>query len=282
MPNIKDHLQIGCEKLRAVGIENAERDVSILVQLAIEKTRTFLIAHPEYVLTERETHSLESMLERRLARVPLQHIRGTQEFFGRDFIVSSEVLIPRPETEILVENAISFLKNSNAKRFCEIGVGSGCIAVSILCESDDVSAIAGDISNTALAVAQMNAEKLGVADRLELIASDVFESLQHQFFDLIVSNPPYIAVAEIEHLKPEVRDHDPRMALTDGADGLSVIKALITDSPKFLRSGGRLMIEIGWDQAPAVDQLIDRRIWSEPLFLPDLQGIPRVLCVNTV
>ena len=280
MPSIKDHFQLGAEKLRSAGIGDAERDISLLVRLATGKDRTFLIAHDDYVLTQLEERSLESMLERRSARVPLQHIRGTQEFFGREFIVNSDVLIPRPETETLVEEAIAFLRNARGERFCEIGVGSGCIAVSILCEVINVSAVAGDISEAALAIAQINAEKHGVTDRLELITSDVFGSVAKETFDLIVSNPPYIATSEIEHLQPEVRDHDPRMALTDEADGLSIISVLIRDAPTYLRPGGRLMIEIGWDQSVAVDQLIDRQVWREPIFLSDLQGIPRVLSVD--
>lgn len=280
MPSIKDHLGFGAEKLRLAGIADADRDASLLVQLAIAKDRTFLIAHPEYVLTGSEERSLEAMLERRSARVPIQHIRGSQEFYGRDFIVSSDVLIPRPETEILVEDAIAFLRNSGAKRFCEIGVGSGCIAVSILCKVTSVSAIAGDISHAALAIAHENAERHGVTDRLELIRSDVFGSVKAAIFDLVVSNPPYIPADEVDHLQPEVRGHDPRMALTDEADGLSIIRNLISNAPTYLRPGGRLMVEIGWDQSAAVEQFIDRRIWQEPVFLPDLQGIPRILSVE--
>ncbi len=280
MPSIKDHLRFGAEKLRLAGIADADRDASLLVQLAIAKDRTFLIAHPEYVLTGSEDRSLEAMLERRSARVPIQHIRGSQEFYGRDFIVSSDVLIPRPETEILVEDAIAFLKNTNGKRFCEIGVGSGCIAISILSEVKLVSAIAGDISHAALAIAHENAERHGVTDRLELIRSDVFGSVKAAIFDLVVSNPPYIPAGEVDHLQLEVRDHDPRMALTDEADGLSIIRNLISNAPTYLRPGGRLMVEIGWDQSASVEQFIDRRIWQEPVFLPDLQGIPRILSVE--
>lgn len=277
MPSINEHLWLGSEMLRSAGIADAERDISLLVQLAIGKDRTFLFAHPEYILNGTEESSLASMVERRSARVPLQHIRGVQEFYGREFVVTSDVLIPRPETEILVEDAISFLRTTSGKRFCEIGVGSGCIAVSILCELEGVSGLAVDISDAALPIAKLNAELHGVADRVELVRSDVFGAIKLEKFDLMVSNPPYIAPAEIEHLQPEVRDHDPRSALTDGIDGLSVIRALITDSPRFLHSGGRLMIEIGWEQSEAVERLIDRFIWTEPAFLPDLHGIPRVV-----
>ena len=277
MPDIAQILREASVRLAAAGIEDAPRQASSLLALALQKDRTFLIAHPEYELTQEEHSRFNSYLERRAGREPLQYIRGTQEFFGLDFDVSPGVLIPRPETEMLVENAIEILRTREAATICEVGVGSGCIFVSILHEIKTASATGLDISDEALRVAGVNAKKHNVAARSRLQISDVFDALGDERFDLIVSNPPYIPKAEFDALQPEVRDFEPASALTDGGTGLSVIQKIVRESPKFMRPGGFLLMEIGFGQAEQVAAMFDRDVWQAAEILPDLQSIPRVV-----
>jgi release factor glutamine methyltransferase len=161
--------------------------------------------------------------------------------------------------------------------FCEVGIGSGCIAVSILHHARNSRATGLDVSMEAIRVAERNAVRHGVTDRLRVLRSDVFESLGDDRFRLIVSNPPYISVQQMASLQPEVRDYEPRSALTDERDGLSIIRRIITEAPRHLNRRGFLLIEIGFDQSDQVASLFDPAIWDTPEFLPDLQGIRRVV-----
>lgn len=277
MPDIAQTLREASARLAESGIEDPSRQAASLLALVLKQDRAFLIAHPEYELTREEELRFDGYLERRRKREPLQYIRGTQEFYGLDFVVSPGVLIPRPETELLVENAIEILKENEASVFCEVGVGSGCIFVSILHEARTSSAVGLDISAEALRVAGTNAKKHNVAARAELKISNVFGGLGAEKFDLIVSNPPYIPKAEFEKLQPEVRDFEPPGALTDGGTGLSIIQKIIQESPKFLKPKGFLLMEIGFGQAYAVAGMFNTNVWSGVEILPDLQSIPRVV-----
>ena len=264
------------------GIAEPRREAASLVMLAIEKEKTFLYAHSDYELTELESSRFESLLERRAAREPLQYISGVQEFYGLEFEVTPDVLIPRPETEILVEHAIELLKSQPLQRFCEIGVGSGCISISILHHLPSASAIGLDVSTSALNVARRNSEKLGVCERLQFVESDVFEKTPDERFDMIVSNPPYVPSIDIEGLQPEVRDFEPHLALSDGRDGLSIISRIVGQAPRFLKSGGFLLMEIGFNQSPLVVGMFESGIWRATELFPDLQGIPRVVCSELI
>jgi release factor glutamine methyltransferase len=216
-------------------------------------------------------------VRRRAAREPFQYITGRQEFYGLEFIVTPDVLIPRPETEIIVENALEILSGTANPSFCEVGVGSGCISAAILHELQTVSGIGLDVSKTALAIAGKNAEKHGVADRLKLIVSDVFNQLNGEKFDLIISNPPYISAAEMTALQREVRDFEPRAALTDDGDGFSIIEKIVADAPRHLKENGFLLMEIGFGQAEKVSAMFDLKFWQAVEILPDLQGIARTV-----
>lgn len=264
------------------GIVEARREAASLLMLAIKRDKTFLYAHPDYALTELEASTFESFLQRRATREPLQYISGVQEFYGLEFEVTPDVLIPRPETEMVVEHAIEILKSRATKRFCEIGIGSGCISISILHSVPDATAVGLDLSTSALNVARRNAEKLGSIERLELIESDLFAKSSGERFDVIVSNPPYVPSDDIEGLQPEVRDFEPRAALTDGRDGLSIISRIVEEAPRFLTSGGFLLMEIGIDQSTQVDAMFEPGIWHSPEFFPDLQGIPRLVCAELI
>ena len=277
MPDISETLKKATEILRAGGIAEPRREANSLLAFALRKNRTFLITHNNYELSGDEEADFQAVLKRRAAREPLQYITGRQEFYGLDFRVTSDVLIPRPETEIIVENAIEILKPRKETRFCEIGVGSGCISVSILHNIETASALGLDVSEKALEVAKLNAENHRVFDRLNLKVSDVFDALTAEKFDVIVSNPPYIPQRDIADLQAEVRDFEPLSALTDGAGGLSIIEKIVRGAPEFLNSNGFLLMEIGFGQAAAVKRLFDAKIWRTVEILPDLQGIGRTV-----
>jgi release factor glutamine methyltransferase len=268
------------QTLEHAGVAEARREASALLAHIIQKDRTFLISHAENALDDRVVREFEAAIERRATGEPAQYITGVQDFYGRSFQVTPAVLIPRPETELLVEAALDVM-TGNAM-VCDVGTGSGCIAVTLLCERVDAHAVAVDISEAALAVARDNASALGVSERIDLRVSDCFASLDPgtDQFDVIVSNPPYVSAAAVRGLQREVRDHEPLVALSPGDDGLSAIRRLLSDAPNFLRESGYLLVEIGFDQGENVRQLVDERVWTLQNILPDLQGIPRIVVLQ--
>ncbi len=275
MTKISAHLKKSAAILQAGGVAEPSREAKSLLAFALHKNQTFLIAHDDYELSDDEETRFRNFIERRAKREPFQYITGSQEFYGLNFIVSKDVLIPRPETELLVETAIEILpKNA---RFCEVGIGSGCISTAILHESKTSRTVGLDISGKALAVARKNAEANEVIERLELRESDVYENLSDEKFDLIISNPPYVSIEEMKTLQIEVRGYEPAAALTDGADGLSIIKKIITDAPPFLNEKGFLLLEIGHLQFAEVKEMFDRNIWQRVEARLDFQGIERVI-----
>ena len=273
---INDVLKEATQILQNAGVPEARREAGSLLSFVIGKDRTFLIAHAEGEVNN--VDQFREVVERRAAGEPLQYITGTQDFFGREFRVTPDVLIPRPETELLVEATLEVSKA--ATLICDVGTGSGCIALTLLCELNHARAVAIDKSPAALEVAKFNAQKLAVADRAEFVVSDCFDSLDRSEFDLIVSNPPYVSAGVIEGLQREVRDHEPLIALSPGPDGLSIIRRLIHESPKFLKQNGHLIMEIGFDQGEAVQQLIDAKVWELLEVRPDLQCIPRIVLLR--
>lgn len=277
MPTVAELLKLATSELGLVGIDDPARQAASLLTLAINKDRTFLIAHPEYVLQGEEEARFNDYLGRRTAREPLQYIRGTQEFYGLDFEVAPGVLIPRPETEILVEKALEILTDSDAPFVLEVGVGSGCISISILHAMQQAFGIGVDISETALEIAERNAVRHAVAERLALKHSDIFSALGSEKFEMIVSNPPYIPATDFEGLQPEVRYHEPAGALTDGGDGLSIIRRIIEGAHARLRPGGYLLMEIGIGQAGDVAEMLAGPAWEHFDIVPDLQSIPRTV-----
>jgi release factor glutamine methyltransferase len=278
--NISEALRYGTERLQAASIESPEREAASLLKYILRCDAAFLYAHSDQRLDAVQSILFKAVVKRRAGHEPLQYITGVQEFFGLEFDVTRDVLIPRPETEVLVEAAIDKLKYLPAPRFCEIGVGSGCNSISILKKLANVSAIGVDISDAALKIAIKNAEKHSVNERLDLHISNLFDKVDEYVFDAIVSNPPYIPTNDIDALQEEVRSFEPRAALEGGPDGLDIVKRIIEDAPKHLKTGGLLLIEIGWDQSERVAAMLDNEIWKDVEFLPDLQGIPRILRAN--
>lgn len=278
---IDEALKDAASALEAAGVSDGRLQAASLLAVALKQGRTFLFAHPEHELTPDEIAAFTSLIQRRSLREPYQYIVGRQEFFGLEFEVTPDVLIPRPETEILIEAAVEQLSDIDKPRFCEIGVGSGCISVAILHGLPATTAVAGDVSKAAIIVARRNAIRHNVADRLTLVESDVFTNIPDERFDAIVSNPPYVPSRDIESLQPEVRDFEPLTSLSDGGDGLSVIRRIIDRAPSRLKKGGLLFIEIGFDQSSRVEAMFGRAFWSEIDFLADLQGIPRIVLART-
>lgn len=267
--------------LRTANVSEARREAASLLAYVVARDRTYLLTHADAALTASDVLRLKAYVERRAAGEPLQYITGRQEFFNLDFEVTPDVLIPRPETEILVERALELLKETNWPQplACDVGTGSGCIGISLLHEKQNLRIVALDISTPALRVAARNAARHSVRERFSIVASDAFAALDERRaqFDLIVSNPPYINETELPTLQREVRDYEPRAALTPGTDGLRIIIQLLAESPRFLRANASLLFEIGYDQHHAIEKLIDRHAWELQAIHKDLQSIPRVV-----
>ena len=239
-----------------------------------------MYAYRERPLTALQTEAFNAHLQQRLRGVPVQYIIGEQEFFGLPFHVTRDVLIPRPETEHLVEAAIARLKDLPAPRILDVGTGSGAIAVALAHSLPTAEVVALDISAAALAVATQNAKQNGVAVRVRVVESDLVAAVAHERFDAIVSNPPYVANSERKSLPAEVREYEPAQALFAGPTGLEVYRRLIPDALPLLVSGGWLMMEIGLGQRDAVGALLQDADWDGMEFIADLQSIPRVVIVR--
>ena len=278
---IRNALWEGAQILRAAGLAEARRQAGSLLAHAIGRDKTFVITHTDESLEGDTIAIFRAAIKRRAGGEPLQYITGHQEFFKLDFDVTPDVLIPRPETETVVEIALELLEETRAPLLADVGTGSGCIAISLLHELPEARAIATDISAAALRVAQRNAERHGVRERLTLIESDCFSAMDaSKPFSLIASNPPYVADSELVNLPREVREYEPRVALASGPDGLSVIRRLLREAPRFLRAGGYFVFEIGFGQSAMIDQLIDRDIWELLGMRKDLQGFPRAVILK--
>lgn len=284
---IADTLRQSAEFLNENSIADARRDAALLLGFVLNRDRAFLIANDDRDLNEEEIERFFRLIERRASGEPIQYITGRQEFFGLEFEVNENVLIPRPETEILVEAAIEILREKENPAFCDVGTGSGCIPISILANLEKAKAVALDISSAALAVARKNSEKHGVADRIEFYESDVFavfnnpkSKIQNPKFDLILSNPPYIPNKDLPGLPREVREHEPHVALFGGDVGTEIVARLLLDAPRYLEKEGWLMFEIGFTQGEAVREMIDEKIWRLIEIKDDLAGIPRIVVLR--
>jgi release factor glutamine methyltransferase len=251
----------------------AQRDAELLLMHVTGFSRADLLTHPERELTERQSEHYQAAILRRARHEPMQHILGTQEFYGRSFIVNRLVLIARPETEHLVEAVLAI--RPAPRRLLDIGTGSGILAVTLALELPNASVTATDISAAALAVAQQNARALGAAERVRFLASDLFAALDCERFDCIVSNPPYVSTSEA--LEPQVRDYEPAAALYAGEDGLAIYRRLIPEAFEHLEPEGHLLLEIGHGQRDALHRLLAEAGFVEIDFVDDLQGIPRVV-----
>ena len=265
-------LRTAAARLAEAGVEGAGRDARRLLAHALGLAPDVLAGRLGDPLPEAPAAVFEALVARRAAREPVSHLTGSRAFWGRDFRVTRDVLDPRPETETLVALAL----DEPFSRVLDLGTGSGCILVTLLAERQEAVGVGTDVSPEALLVAGANAAAHGVADRLVLPLSDWFADIGGRF-DLIVSNPPYIAAGEMPGLAPEVREHEPRLALTDGGDGLAAYRAIAAGARDHLTPGGRVLVEIGPAQGAAVFRLFEAGGLERVAIHPDLDGRDRVV-----
>ncbi|MDX2043909.1 MAG: peptide chain release factor N(5)-glutamine methyltransferase [Acidobacteriota bacterium] len=280
---IAETLKLASERLRAASVPNDVLDAQTLLAEALGKDRTYLIVNFNEQLGEDLLAAYFSLIERRSAGEPLQYITGHQQFFGLEFEVTPDVLIPRPETELIVEETIRLVEECKlaAPVIVDVGTGSGCIPVTLARELADAKVFACDISTAALTVARRNAARHDLETRIEFIESDLLTLFPENLFaDFILSNPPYVAAHELSTLQREVRDWEPHTALTDNGDGLSFYRRLLAEAPGRLKPGGHLICELGFGQADAVSAMADSATWSEVRLLNDLQGIARTIILR--
>jgi release factor glutamine methyltransferase len=319
--SVRALLKQGIKQLRAAQVPSYTLAAELLLIHVVGRDRTWLYAHPEEILSSESAAEYFALLRRRASGEPTQHLTGKQEFWGLEFEVNPDVLIPRPETEHLIEVALDRLavREIRADRapqlkgdnltLVDVGTGSGCIAIALAKELPAATIFATDISESALGVARRNAARLGFANRIQFLQSNLLEafpsevvgaqhaglllgnitadsSSSHQspvtnhqspLFDLIVSNPPYVSLRESEVLPIEVRQHEPHAALFGGEEGYELYGTLIPQAAQHLKSGGLLVLELGYNSLPAVQPLLDNGDWTKVNVTNDLAGIPRVL-----
>lgn len=270
----------GKEQLEAAGVPDADRDAWYLLEFVTGISKARYYGNPEAGIDEREALKYRDVIRQRAERIPLQHITGEQEFMGFSFQVDEHVLIPRQDTETLVEEALGVLKPK--MKILDLCTGSGCILLSLLKlgEKQGIAGLKGtgaDISREALKVAEENGRRLEIPeDRVAWVRGDLFEKLEGPF-DLLVSNPPYIPSGELSGLQEEVRLHDPALALDGHEDGLYFYRRIAAEAGKYLRDGAYLMLEIGWDQGEAVSTLLEVVGYREVEVKKDLSGNDRVV-----
>ncbi len=298
---IKDVLFLTCESFKIVGIEEAEKEAVFLISHYVGCKPAKLRLKGEDVITEAQYRNLSYAIRRRFKYEPIQYIIGEQEFYGHKFKVRPGVLIPRPETELLVDEVKGALKDARKKGrpplILDLCTGSGALAVTLAKEISKAALIATDISKDAIEIAKENASSLGVSKRIEFLSGDLFGALKDYkpntkikkgfeldgdslkgAFDFIVSNPPYVSTSEYKELSPEIKDHEPKEALVAGPDGLKYIKKIVKGASTWLKPGGMLMIEVGFDHAKDVKALIkETGSFKGIKHSNDLQRIARVV-----
>ncbi len=259
------------------GIDQPRLNIEHLLAETLGKKRLELYLEFDRVLTERELAPLREKVRRRVEGQPLQHLLGNWDFYGRTFLIDRRALIPRPETEQLVETALTEIRQSKVEphRILDVGTGSGVVAITLALEGPDWEVTAIDVSEEALTLALANAQRFGVADRIRLLKSDLLDDVTGSF-SAVVANLPYIPTAEVDNLSPEVR-HDPRVAVDGGPDGLRLIRTLIRTLPEHLSPGGFIALEIGQHQAESVQQLLAAENFRDISVKNDYQGVRRIV-----
>lgn len=270
--DIRTALQQGSRLLEEAGISESRLTAEVLLSHALKRERSWLFGHPEEDLNGIAGVRYNRSLQDRLRGRPCQYIIGRQEFYGRDFLLTQDVFIPRPETEYMVEQALKL--TPRPVDILDVGCGSGNIAVTLSLELDTpAQVIATDISFAAVAVARANARRLGA--QVAFLVCDLGSAIADRSLDLLISNPPYIPTGEEQGLQREIREHEPRIALFAGPEGLDAYHRLVAEAPRLLRPGGWIVFELGYRQVDAVNAMLDGR-WSELLVVSDLAGLPRV------
>lgn len=272
----KEAYDAGVSRLKEAGVEEAALDARLLLEHICHTNRNDLLAHGDRELGEDLCSVYFEGIARRESRVPLQHITGEQAFMGLAFEVNGHVLIPRQDTEILVEEVLKNLHDG--MEILDMCTGSGCILISLLRYSNDCAGLGVDISGGALRVAEKNAQNIlsGFSGKVRFLESDLFENVE-EMFDVIVSNPPYIPAGDMEGLMPEVRDYEPRIALDGGEDGLVFYRKILEGSRSHLKKGGMLFFEIGYDQGRAVSKMMRETGFLDVQVRKDYAGLDRVV-----
>ena len=289
--DVRSALKQGLAQLRAAEVPSFTLAAELLLLHVLDRDRTWLYAHPEEQLSAAESERFFALIARRANGEPTQHLTGKQEFWGLEFEVTPDVLIPRPETEHLIEVALDRLAlrelragrkptfGGEGLQIADIGTGSGCIAIALARDLPAATIYATDISSAALAVAKRNADRHSVSGHIHFVECNLLDITTPEF-DLIVSNPPYVGRREAETLAREVRDHEPEIALYGGEEGYELYADLITQSGVHLKPGGLLALELGHNSLPAVQPLLDAPTWTNVAVTNDLAGIPRVLAAE--
>lgn len=277
--NIKELLIYATSKLQTVGIKSANLESRILMQHITGKSIEYLLARSEEGLTESEQIIFKNLVNRRILLEPIAYIIGYKEFYGYQFIIDNKVLIPRQDTEVLVDAILSDIKTNAELAILELGTGSGCIALSLLLEMPNSNVIATDISNEAIAIARQNAIKHKVSDRFKIINSNWFENLEKQKFDIIVSNPPYISFDDTIYMFPEILQYEPHLALFAEDNGLASYYIIAKEAKGFLKQNGKLFLEIGFNQLAAVTEIFVSYGYTVKQVYKDLEGRDRGLLI---
>lgn len=275
---LKDALNTAIDQLTAAHVGSPRLNAETLLMFTLDCDRAYLFAHPERELTPPEQARYQDAINQRARGVPAQYITGHQEFWGMDFIVSPAVLIPRPETEHVVETVLALSLSANS-RIVDVGTGSGCIALALAKELPRAEIHATDISPAALEIARANATRHQLDHRIQFHQTDLLQGFETAAFDLVVSNPPYVGESEEDQVQLEVRKFEPRSAVFAGPTGLEVIERLIPQSQTVLKPGGCLIIEISGTIVEGIKRLLAN--WLDLRIINDLQGIPRVAIVAT-
>ena len=278
--SVSEAIRLVAQAFRPAGIEEADADARLLIGHALHLDRTRLIAQSDRILEAREIATMSVLAARRLKHEPVSRILGQKEFWSLALAVTPDVLVPRPETETIVEAALDYVVRGGLRverlRILDIGTGSGALLLALLHELPHATGIGTDVSEAALQVAQTNAAKFGFETRCNFVACDIASHIQGSF-DLVISNPPYVVHDEIATLAPEVREYDPMVALDGGDDGLTAYRAIAADAERLLAPGGRLFVELGAGQEAAVRALFTNAGLTVGTARKDLAGIPRVL-----
>jgi release factor glutamine methyltransferase len=275
---LKQALSSAIERLEAADIGSPRMNAEVLLMFVLGVNRAYLYAHSERELTAEDEARYDEVLAQRAMGMPSQYITGHQEFWGLDFVVSPAVLIPRPETEHLVETVLELARGISQPKLVDVGTGSGCVALALAHELTGAEVYAVDVSEEALENARANAARLRLDGRVRFMVSNVLEALIGvDDFDFVVSNPPYVGFGEANKVQKSVRDFEPRVAVFAGEQGLDVIGPLVEQAHRALKPGGWLAMEIGYSMRDAVENLLSPTMWEDVRAVPDLQGIPRVV-----
>ena len=271
---LKEALTSAINRLTTAQVGSPRMNAELLLMFTIGCERAYLFAHPERELTTEEQTRYQAALDQRIRGIPAQYITGHQEFWGMDFLVTSAVLIPRPETELVIETVLKLSTESSSSRIVDVGTGSGCIALALAKEFPHAEIQATDISAGALEIARANAARHQLDNRIHFRETDLLEGLDPGTFDFVISNPPYVGESEADEVQLEVRKFEPRNAVFAGPTGTEVIERLIPQAHAALKPAGWLVIEISGTIADRVKHLLSQ--WGQLQITNDLQGIPRV------